>query len=76
VAKRKQFEDGDFSEYDEYEDDFATPGGESALRRASKKNPRNRACPTCGVKNRLTPADEARGYQCDPCADQDERGGR
>ena len=47
----------------------------SALRAASKSNPRNLPCPTCGEENRLTPADRARGYQCDSCADRDERGG-
>ena len=60
-------DDGDGSE-------FADPGGKSALRAASKRNPRNLPCPTCGAKNRLTPADRARGYQCDACADQIERG--
>jgi hypothetical protein len=51
---------------------FANPG--SALRRASKGNPRNLPCPTCKEPNRLTPADRARGYQCDACANRDERG--
>jgi hypothetical protein len=32
-------------------------------------------CPTCKQPNRLTPADKARGYQCDQCADRDEGGG-
>jgi len=54
---------------------FADPGGKSALRRASKRNPRNRPCPTCGAKNVLTPADVAKHYQCDRCADRDEGGG-
>lgn len=54
---------------------FADPGGRSALRAASKQNPRNLPCPTCGAKNRLTPADRAKGYQCNACADRDERGG-
>lgn len=66
--------------YDEYDPDeweqrvdmFADPGGRSALRRASKHNPRNLPCPTCGEPNRLTPADRDRGYQCDACADRDE----
>jgi hypothetical protein len=40
----------------------------SALRSATKKNPRNRPCPTCGKPNKLTPQDEALGYQCDACA--------
>lgn len=53
---------------------FADPGGRSALRAASKRNPRNLPCPNCGAKNRLTPADRARGYQCDSCADRAERG--
>jgi hypothetical protein len=48
---------------------FADPGGRSALRAASKRNPRNLPCPTCGQPNRLTPADRARGYCCDACAD-------
>lgn len=53
---------------------FAHPGGNSALRAASRRNPRNLPCPTCGEPNRLTPADRARGYQCDSCADRAERG--
>lgn len=60
--------------YDGGRDDFAEPGGRSALRAASRSNPRNRPCPTCGKKNRLTPRDVALGYQCDACADQCERG--
>ncbi len=55
--------------------DFADPGGRSALRAATKDNPRNLPCPNCGEKNRLTRADKARGYQCDSCADRCERGG-
>lgn len=66
--------------YDEgpYDDDedwlidgvgFADPGGNSALRAATKDNPRNLPCPNCGRKDVLTPADVARGYQCDTCAD-------
>jgi len=54
--------------------DFADPGGRSALRAATKGNPRNLPCPNCGKKNRLTPADRACGYQCDSCADRAERG--
>jgi len=63
--------------YDDYDDDrmdFAEPGGKSALRAASRKNPRNLPCPNCGAKNRLTPADRALGYQCNECADRTERG--
>lgn len=55
--------------------DFADPGGNSALRRAHKGNPRNLPCPTCGEPNRLTPKDKALGYQCDACADRAEGGG-
>jgi len=61
--------------YDDRDDDrieFADPGGRSALRAASKTNPRNLPCPNCKKKNRLTPADRARGYQCDECADRAE----
>lgn len=63
---------------DDYEEEaernlmFADPGGRSALRAASKRNPRNLPCPTCKQPNKLTPADRARGYQCDRCADRDE----
>jgi len=66
-------------DYDFYPEDdgpeFADPGGNSALRAASDSNPRNRPCPTCGGEDLLTPADVARGYQCDGCADRAERGG-
>jgi hypothetical protein len=51
---------------------FANPGGNSALRAASKKNPRSCPCPTCKEPNKLTPADVRQGYQCDGCADKDE----
>lgn len=66
-------------EYDAYnfgdgEAPFADPGGKSALRAASKRNPRNLPCPTCRTPNVLTPADRAKGYQCDACADRDEGG--
>jgi hypothetical protein len=53
---------------------FADPGGRSALRAATRRNPRNLPCPTCGTPNVLTPADRARGYQCDGCANRDEGG--
>ena len=61
-------DEDDFSE-------FAQPGGNSALRAATKNNPRNKPCPTCKRPNKLTPADRERGYQCDDCADRAERGG-
>lgn len=65
-------ESDDFEEDDEI--DFADPGGVSALRAETEDNPRDLPCPTCGSPNRLTPADVALGYQCDVCADRDERG--
>lgn len=55
--------------------EFADPTGHSALRAASPTNPRNLPCPTCRSPNRLTPKDNALGYQCDECADRQERGG-
>jgi hypothetical protein len=56
--------------------DFADPGCRSVLRAATRLNPRNLPCPRCGRKNVLTPADRARGYQCNRCADAAEgRGG-
>lgn len=70
--------------YDDFDDlyeergsetSFAIPGGNSALRAASARNPRNLPCPNCRKPNRLTPADRARGYQCDSCADRAEGGG-
>ncbi len=54
---------------------FADPGGNSALRAASSRNPRNLPCPTCKEPNRLTPADRAKGYQCNACADRAEGSG-
>ena len=53
-------------------DDFAQPGGRSALRASRKGNRRTLPCPTCCVKNRLTPRDRDLGYQCDSCADRAE----
>lgn len=52
--------------------DFADPYGRSALRAASRSNPRNQPCPTCGRKNALTLKDVRLGYQCDRCADRAE----
>lgn len=51
---------------------FANPGGRSALRAASRRNPRIHPCPTCKQPNKLTPADVRQGYQCDACADREE----
>jgi hypothetical protein len=62
-------------DYDDDRSDFACPGGISALRASSKRNPRNLPCPTCGEPNRLTPKDVALQYQCDACADRDEGAG-
>jgi hypothetical protein len=60
---------------DDDREEFANPGGNSALRAASRTNPRNLPCPTCKRPNMLTPKDKRLGYQCDRCADQQERGG-
>jgi hypothetical protein len=72
-------EDWDYERYldrcegrEDYDCDFADPGGRSALRAATKSNPRNLPCPTCGKKNRLTPRDRALHYQCNECADRAE----
>lgn len=56
-------------------DDFADPGGNSALRASSYNNPREYPCPTCGTEDVLTLKDVNLGYQCDRCADRAERGG-
>jgi hypothetical protein len=63
------------NEDDHFDFDFAHPGGNSALRAATRTNPRNKPCPTCKRPNRLTPKDVSLGYQCDQCADREERGG-
>lgn len=69
------FYDDDYglNDHDFDDIDFANAG--SALRAETPTNPRNLPCPTCRRPNRLTPADRARGYQCDACADALERGG-
>jgi len=69
-------EDDDLSERDDdFDIDFAVPGGRSALRAATDDNPRDLPCPSCGAENVLTPADVALGYQCNRCADRDEGAG-
>lgn len=70
------YDDYDDPMYDDIRDreEFADPGGRSALRAASKSNPRNLPCPDCGSPNRLTPKDRQLGYCCDACADRKERG--
>ena len=52
--------------------EFADPGGRSALRAATKNNPRIYPCPTCEQPNRLTAKDVRLHYQCDVCSDRDE----
>ncbi len=44
----------------------------SALRKATRYNPRIYPCPTCKQPNRLTQKDKNLGYQCDQCAARDE----
>ena len=66
--------DDDYYEMDDDRSEFADPGGNSALRAATRSNPRNLPCPTCEEPDRLTQADVDRCYQCDSCADQAERG--
>lgn len=51
---------------------FAQEG--SALRAATRDNPRDQPCPTCGAENVLTRIDVLRRYQCDRCADAAEGG--
>lgn len=51
---------------------FADPGSNSALRAATKNNPRRYSCPTCKARNVLTRIDKQRGYQCNRCADRAE----
>jgi hypothetical protein len=53
---------------------FADPGGRSALRAATRGNPRDQPCPNCDTPNVLTRIDVQCGYQCDRCADRAERG--
>jgi hypothetical protein len=67
----------DYSDSDDFDSRrmFANPGGRSALRAAGRRNPRSLPCPTCKAPNVLTPADVAKGYQCDACADAAEGGG-
>jgi len=74
--ERDMTHDDDYPDEPDWDDrmHFADPGGKSALRAASKTNPRNLPCPNCGAKNRLTPEDRHRGYECDSCADRAERG--
>lgn len=74
-------EDYPFDEEEDYWDvdeesyinrEFQDPGGRSALRAATRDNPRIYACPNCQKPNRLTRKDVELRYQCDQCADADE----
>lgn len=59
-------------DYDEPIDGVGFAREGSALRAATRSNPRKFPCPTCGAENVLTPVDVQRGYQCDRCADAEE----
>lgn len=61
-------------EWAEMGEQFADPGGDSPLAPVSAGNPRDQACPSCGLPDMLTPKDVAKGYQCEQCADAAERG--
>ena len=76
MPRHYEYDDGDCDRGDDdyHYLDFADPGGKSALRAATSRNPRNLPCPTCHRKNMLTPEDRAHGYQCDHCADATENG--
>lgn len=74
-ASEAGYDAPDFESYDHDSIEFADPSGNSALRAETASNPRNLPCPSCGGENLLTPADRARGYCCDRCADAAERGG-
>lgn len=52
--------------------EFADPDGRSALRAASKGNPRIYSCPDCHATNVLTRKDVQAGYCCNSCADRNE----
>jgi len=58
--------------YDEPIDGVGFENSGSALRRSTRRNPRNLPCPTCGEPNRLTQLDVRAHYQCDECADRAE----
>ena len=62
-------EDYDPEEWAERVERFADPGGNSALHPATRDDPRDQPCPTCGTPNVLTRKDVAHHYQCDRCAD-------
>ena len=66
--------DDDGERFDDGDEAFADPGGESALRAETPTNPRNLPCPNCGTEDVLTPSDRRHGYQCDRCAERAEGG--
>jgi hypothetical protein len=71
----ERYPDDDYHDDEDYLIDgvgFADPGGRSALRAATRDNPREYPCPTCGRANVLTRIDKQRGYQCNHCADAEE----
>lgn len=70
---QSNFEDWERDAGDGYE--FADPGSQSALRAARPGNPRIYSCPTCKQRRVLTRRDKELGYQCNSCADRQERGG-
>lgn len=70
----RYYNDDDDDDFDFDQIDFMDPGGRSALRAATRDDPRDQPCPTCEARNRLTRQDVRLGYQCDACADQAERG--
>lgn len=74
MAYRYDDEDFDEPDWDGEPIQFSDPGGNSALRAATASDPRIHSCPTCESSNRLTQRDVSLGYQCDSCADRDERG--
>ena len=74
MPRTRTRDDYEPEEWDALCTEFADPGGNSSLRRATRSNPRNLPCPSCHEPNRLTPRDRAQGYQCNSCADRDEGG--
>ena len=73
MTKGDGYYDNNLPDYgDQWRSEFADPGGRSALRRATRSNPRIYPCPTCGTRDVLTQRDVDLGYQCDACADASE----
>lgn len=72
AKKKKSKKPKSVGKYGSGRSQFERPYSNSALRKATKWNPRRHPCPTCGTPNCLTDKDKAKGYQCDRCADRDE----